>query len=210
MHLPEGMTQEEVLNIIDNIANGLAYKFRFGYYGLEDMKQEARLEALDALKKYDPKKGKLSTFLWAHVRNRLSNIKRNKFERYDKPCLNCPLKAYDPECIKSTSKCTEYEDKSDCKPYNSWFNRNLAKKNIVSPIGIQNVKDEHESNMREEKDITSTIYSNQIIDLLDQKIPVALRSHWVKLKNDIRLKKADKEKLLVSIREILKEANYGP
>ena len=208
--MPEGMSEAEVLDIIDRVANGLAYKFRFGYYDLEDIKQHAKLEALQGLDKYDPSKGKLETFLWTHVRNRLSNLKRNKFERYDKPCLHCPLAAYDPECKKSRNECTEYEDKDNCSLYYNWLRRNSAKRNLMSPVGIQNVRDEHESNMREEQDIIEKINYETMVDLIDEKIPAVLRPLWIRMKNDIKLTKPEREKVLEAIRFILAEENYGP
>ncbi len=91
MNIPKGMTEEEVLSSIDRVANGLAYKYRFGYHGLDDMKQEARMLAIEGLDRYDSSRGKLETFLWTHVSNRLFNIKRNKYARPDKPCFDCPL-----------------------------------------------------------------------------------------------------------------------
>ena len=209
MNIPEGHTEEEVLASIEIIVKGLSHKFKFGYHELDDMAQEARLECIKALDRYDPSKGKLETFLWTHTKNRLSNLKRNKYERYDKPCLNCPLNAYDPDCLKSDNECTAYDDKCDCKPYSSWLKRNSAKKNIMSPVGIQQVRDENESNMRLENCPVEKIYNNNLIDLIDQKIPVNLRSSWIKMKNDIKLNKADKEKLLSAIREIIEEENYA-
>ena len=209
MKIPKGMTEQEVLSAIDVVSNGLAHKFRFGYMGVDDMRQEARVEAIEALDHYDPKKGKLQTFLWTHVRNRLSNLKRNRYERHDKPCYKCPLKAYDPQCLSSSSQCTAFEDKADCKPFRSWEQRNSAKKNIMAPIGIQNVNDERESRMRQDTDIVDSIYSAQIIELLDQKIPVGLRAYWIKLKNDIKINKPEREKLLLAIRQILTEESYG-
>jgi hypothetical protein len=208
MNIPEGHTEEQVLASIEVIVKGLAHKFKFGYHETDDMAQEARYECIKALDKYEPEKGKLETFLWTHTKNRLSNLKRNKYERYDKPCLNCPLNAYDPDCLKSDNECTAYDDKNDCKPYYNWLNRNSAKKNIMSPIGIGQVKDENESNMRQENCPVDKIHSQSIINLLDEKIPVNLRSSWIKMKNDIRLNKPEREKLLSAIREIMAEENY--
>lgn len=210
MKIPKGMTESEVLTSIDRIANGLAYKYKFGYYSIEDMKQEARIEAMDALERYDPSKGKLETFLWTHVNNRLYNLKRNKFARPDKPCLNCPLNAYDPHNLKSTNQCTAYDDRADCAPFANWEKRNSSKKNIMSPIGMGNVKDENERNMRREDNIAQNIDYTHMIILLDEKIPISLRKSWIKMKNDIKLSKADRTKLLDAIREILSEENYGP
>lgn len=208
MKIPDGMTEAEVIQSINNIANGLAYKFKFGYHDIEDMKQEARIECIKAMDKYDANKGKLETFLWTHVKNRLSNLKRNKYERYDKPCFKCPLNAYDPDCKKSANQCTAYDDKSDCKPYYNWLKRNSAKKNIMSPVGMQNVKAEHEPKMRQDSDIVEDINVANMIDILDSKIPVNLRSYWIKMKNDIKLSKSEREKLLSAIHDILGEVNY--
>lgn len=210
MKIPKGMTEEEVLASIDKIANGLAYKYKFGYYNIEDMKQEARIEAIDGLERYDPSKGKLETFLWTHVNNRLYNLKRNKFARPDKPCLDCPLNAYDPHCLKSNSQCSEFSDKSSCEPFASWDKRNSTKRNIMSPISMVNVKDDNERNMRREDDVAQKIDFTDMVALLDEKIPVSLRKHWIKMKNDVKLPKADRTKLLDVIREILAEENYGP
>ena len=107
MKIPEGMTEEDVLSSIDRVANGLAYKYKFGYYGVDDMKQEARLLAIEGLERYDSSRGKLETFLWTHVSNRLFNIKRNKYSRPDKPCFDCPLNAYDPDCKNSINQCLQ-------------------------------------------------------------------------------------------------------
>ena len=210
MKIPKGMTESEVLTSIERIANGLAYKYNFGDYSIDDMKQEARIEAIDGLERYDSTKGKLETFLWTHVNNRLYNLKRNKFARPDKPCLDCPLNAYDPHRLKSTNQCTAYDDRADCEPFASWEKRNSSKKNIMSPIGMGNVQDEKERNMRQEDSIAQDIDYTNMVALLDEKIPVPLRKSWIKMKNDIKLSKADKTKLLDVIRLILAEENYGP
>ena len=50
------MTEEEVLETIEKIANKLCYKFKFGYPGVEDMQQQATLFALEGLDSYDEKR----------------------------------------------------------------------------------------------------------------------------------------------------------
>ena len=88
--IPNGMTEKQVIQIINNIANRLAGKFKFGYHDLEDMKQQARLFAWEGMENYDGIRP-LENFLWTHVRNRLYNFKRNNFGRPDKPCDSCPF-----------------------------------------------------------------------------------------------------------------------
>jgi len=209
MNIPKGMTEEEVLSSIDRVANGLAYKYRFGYHGLDDMKQEARMLAIEGLDRYDSSRGKLETFLWTHVSNRLFNIKRNKYARPDKPCFDCPLKAYDADCQNSFSQCLEYEDKFDCDLYASWQKRNTAKKNIMCPIEMGNVKDENESSMRKQDTVADELDFINMIDLIDSKIPVSLRKSWVKMKNDVKIPKSERVKLINFIKELIPEEDYG-
>ena len=37
--IPDNYSEQEVIDIIDGIANRLCYKFKFGYHDPEDMKQ---------------------------------------------------------------------------------------------------------------------------------------------------------------------------
>lgn len=52
----------------------------FGCYDLEDLRQEARVECLLALEKYDGKRP-LPNFLRTCVKSRYINLRRNKFHR---------------------------------------------------------------------------------------------------------------------------------
>jgi hypothetical protein len=49
MEIPSNYSEQEVIDIIDNIANRLCYKFKFGYHTADDMKQEARVFAWQGL-----------------------------------------------------------------------------------------------------------------------------------------------------------------
>ena len=49
VQIPKGMTEEEVLSIIESVVNVLAFNFKFGYFDLDDMKQQGRMYALEAL-----------------------------------------------------------------------------------------------------------------------------------------------------------------
>lgn len=80
MRIPKGMTEAEVLTVLTNVANRLARKFRFGYHDVDDMKQEAMVEGIKGLEKYQSGRP-LENFLYIHVRNRLFNFKRDNFAR---------------------------------------------------------------------------------------------------------------------------------
>lgn len=200
MKIPNGMTEEEVLEIFDKVANGLASKFKFGYHDLDDMKQQARILCIEGVERYDDSKGtSLFTFLWTHTKNRLSNFKRDKFQR-PKPCLKCPLNAYDESL---PSQCSAYTDKSNCDPYKSWESKYSAKKNLMSPIEISSVRDERESGMKTTVSMADMLDNKYLIEKIDDNIPLALRADWIKLKNGVNLKKSEKEKLFEEARKIL-------
>lgn len=199
--IPKGMTEQQVLDVIENVARRLAKKYKFGYHTIDDMKQEARLEAWKALDKYDNKRP-LENFLWTHVRNRLFNLKRDKYERPDKPCFHCPLKAY----IKPDG-CSAFENKIDCHLYESWIKRNAAKKNIMQPIEMSNVQDEHEQRMKVYDKTDTEIVRREIFSVIDKYIPNSLRADYIKVRYGIFIPKARKEKVLEEIRRILEESN---
>lgn len=206
MKIPSNMTEDEVLQSIDNVANRLAHKFRFGYHGIDDMKQQARMYAIEALNtgKYDEKRV-LDNFLYTCVRNALFNDKRDKYERPDKPCFKCPINAY----VKYCDGCTEFSDKLNCSLYASWYNRNFAKRNIMAPITIDNVNDERENNMKTSDDVPDIAMKSEIVSLLDKYIPHELRHFWIKSLNGVKISKPHREKLQEAIHNILKEHNIN-
>ena len=125
MKLPHNMTENEVVKTIDNVANKLIRKFKFGYHELDDMRQQARLIAWTKLDKYDGVRS-FENFLWTVIHNGLFNFKRDNFERPDNPCDNCSSFL--------DNKCCEYDNVYECQTYRNWWNRNSTKRNILSPV----------------------------------------------------------------------------
>lgn len=187
-HKPSNYTEEEILQIIDKVVSRLAPKFKFGYHSLEDMKQEGRLLALRGLEKYDGVRS-LENFLWTHVRNRLYNFKRNNFERPDRPCLSCPF--YDPDL---RSECKKYEDTSECSLYYNWKKRNTTKKNLMTSASVD-ITFEYEGDTRAEE--------TEVQKLIEQHLPVEHREDYLRLKNNLKLPKVRKQKILEVIRNII-------
>jgi hypothetical protein len=188
--------EKELLKVIDIITKKLAYKFKFGYHDIEDMKQQISIFALEGLKNYDHKRP-LENFLWTHVRNRLFNYKRDNYQRPDKPCYTCPL--FD----KSSSLCTKYSNKNDCELYFSWTQRNENKKNLMHLTTIEEIKDY--GNAFFDKDIS--IENQEIINILDEKLTGEYRSIYLKLKGGSKINKSDRDKLYSKVQEILCQKN---
>lgn len=72
----------ETTEKIREIAKSLSRKYTFPNYEAEDIEQEAFIFGLEGMGKYDGKRP-LENFLRVHIRNRLSNLRRNKYYRPD-------------------------------------------------------------------------------------------------------------------------------
>ena len=190
------MTEQQVIQTIDNIANRLAAKFKFGYHEIDDMKQQARLFAWEGLKNYDGIRP-LENFLWTHVRNRLYNFKRNNFGRPDKPCDVCPFFSNDFENSRGYG-CKAYDNHEECSLYMGWLNRNSSKRNIMNAARLE--LDLHGGDR-----IEDSIDRKYIFSLIDEELPTRYREDWLRLINNSKLSKARKDVILEIIFKILKE-----
>lgn len=187
------LSEDEILRIINNVANRLARKFRFGYHDIEDMKQEARLIAWEGMSAWDHIRP-LENFLWTHVRNRLYNLKRDKYER-PRPCLTC----------KKINKC----DNPGCKLYNTWTLINQTKKNLMTPIEIGGVNDEHEKNMRVFSEDEESIDYQDLLNMINRELPSQMRAAFIKLQHGNKINVVDKAKIQTYIQKILEKNNYA-
>ena len=82
MKIPDNLTEQEVVNVITNVAKKLAPKFVFASFEIEDIEQEAFLMGVEGLERYDSTKP-LENFMYAHINNRLKNFKRDNYYRFD-------------------------------------------------------------------------------------------------------------------------------
>lgn len=188
--------ETELLKVIDIITKKLGYKFKFGYHDINDMKQQISIFALEGLKNYDHKRP-LENFLWTHVRNRLFNYKRDNYQRPDKPCYTCPL--FDSK----SALCTKYSNKNDCDLYYTWTQRNQNKKNLMHLTTIEEIKDYGNIFLQN----SVSIEDQEIMKILDEKLSGEIRSIYLKLKGGSKIPKADRNKLLSKIQEILCQKN---
>lgn len=72
--IPEGTTQEEVIQIIQWAAKKVCTKISIPNYEVEDIQQEAYIWCIEALEKYNG--SNLKTFLYTHIKNRVLNLLR--------------------------------------------------------------------------------------------------------------------------------------
>lgn len=69
------MTEEQVMETLTRVTDRFKKKYKFGSYTEEDIQQEAYIECLSALERYDGVRP-LENFLSVHLRNRLFNFRR--------------------------------------------------------------------------------------------------------------------------------------
>jgi len=195
--LPNNVNEEEFLIVLDNISKRLGNKFKFGYHTFEDMKQQAAIFALEGLNRYDSSRP-LENFLWTHVRNRLFNYKRDHYQRPDIPCNTCPF--FDKHRLKTQSQCIEFSNRNDCELYNSWYTRNNAKKNIMKPVDIENT-----SSPSKTLDVEDLVDNNEILNIIDIKIPTPYLDLYLKFRHGDKISKNDQKKIINIIKITLKK-----
>lgn len=202
MKLPSNKSEKEVLAAIEKAVNILAPSFVFGPYGVDDIKQEARLFALQCLKKYDESRP-LENFIYSHVKNRLINLKRDKFKRNDPPCKSC----------HSSSMSFErslHADGQLCDKYKSWRARNASKANLMRPLDLDHIADEHERNTRVESEVESDVETKELLRLIDAQLNVELRATYLQMRAGEPVPKAKRRIVEKAVRDILKGAIECP
>ena len=195
--LQNKVSESEFIEVWEKISKKLGYKFKFGYHTHEDMKQQAAIFALEGLKNYD-KSRPLENFLWTHVRNRLFNYKRDNYQRPDKPCLTCPF--FQP---KFAHDCAEFTNKNDCSLFASWTQRNDTKKNIMKPLGIDNITENHKEITKD--NFLQNISNKEIISLINKNVSIKNRPIFLKLIGGSKVPKSELKKLINEIKKILKQ-----
>lgn len=187
-------TEEEIIAVLDNVARRLAKRFKFGYHDNNDMMQQAKLFALEGLKNYDGQRP-LENYLWTHVHNRLFNFKRDKYSRPNCPC---------GECSEDHAKCKQ----ETCSVYIQWEKRNQAKQNLMNPIDMDNVEDEHEDSMKNEESVSDTAHNNDLIKTINDKLPLEFRHDMLRIMQGVPVPKHRKDKLILEIQKVLYDSGY--
>lgn len=193
MKLPNSVTEQDFLAATEKVISLLAHSFAFGYFEVEDIKQQARLFAIEAMSRYDPTRP-LDNFLYAHIKNRLINFRRDKFRRNDPPCVNCH---------SSLQGETLHTDKKYCDKYLAWLKRNTVKQNVMSPLDISSIVDDNEPTTRLESTVLADLQEREIIMLIDLKLPVELRETYLKMKAGESVPKAKRLQVEQTILEII-------
>jgi len=199
MFIPNGFSEEEVLHIIDEVVGKLAGPFKFGFHEADDMKQEGRIFALEALPRFDAAQGTLKNFLTNHIRNRFINMKRDKFERQHPPCSSCPFhrQAFD--------KCMAFDCEEDCDKWQGWRKRNTTKRNLMEGYNPNNVVENTGNSAPDSTALLTDMSEKEIINYVDRNVPVSLRADYCRMLSGVKIPKARREKVLSVVRQLVHE-----
>ena len=175
MKIPKGMTEEQVIETINKVVNRYAHKFKFGFYEADDIRQEAFIIAMEALDRYDENRP-LENFLAVHVKNRLSNFKRDKFFRKNPDLQN---------------------EKSE--------QRNNVKKFLMEPLNIELIRDEHEDNMKQMDSFIDRVDTAELFNLIDEYLDISFRADYLRILHGVYVPKPRREQIYKEIYTIFEE-----
>jgi len=193
--VPEGYTEQEVLDAIDGAVRSLSSSFSFGYFDEGDMFQEGFIFACDALPRFNPnnkQKCGLKNFLRVHVRNQFINLRRNKLHRNSPPCSSCQH--------NDDHKCEQYNDRSECPKWAGWYSRNQAKRSLVESCDASKVT--HVTPM-DELDVCSKLSRSELLQRVSNEIPLDMRGDYCRLIEGAKLTKPRREAVVKVVRELL-------
>jgi len=184
MKTPPGYSEKEVLATIKIVTHHLAPKYTFGYHTVEDVEQEAFILALEALERFDTTKGgKLKTYIYTYVGNRLKNFKRDNYYRQEYTCKKCGQT--DPLCKTCIKRAWRAEQKV----------------NILEANDIHSVTDDAALL----KDHDWELDSQEIFDAINSQLSLALREDFLKIRDGVHVPKVRRLVVEAAVSEIVKQ-----
>lgn len=193
------MSEAEILEIVNKIADRYCHKFKFGSFDKDDIRQQCILFALKKLPKFSADRGSLENFLSVAVRNQIINFKRNNYVRQkDPPCLTCPF--YDKTGKKSSSNCVEFDDRQCCELYAKWYKKTQQQKDLASPSKQVEIS----SHSLAENDIVDKASMKELYNTIKDKLPANLRADFLRLIDGVSMSQYRKDKIREFVSQWLK------
>lgn len=193
MKIPPGKTEDEVIEAISEAVRILAPSYTFGSYGVEDLKQEGWIIAIKVLddEVYDTSRS-LKAFMYTHIRNRYSNLRRDLFRRSDHPCIGCHTGFPCSDAVGHW-----------CEKYRLWAERNKSKANIASPICIDSIAEDRSGARDSEAESDAEI--SELLAKIDSRLPAELRATYLQMRAGVAVAKPRRLEVELAVKEILRE-----
>lgn len=181
--------EADIFRIVQQVARGLAPKYTYGYHTRQDIEHDAVILALEVLEgeKYDASRP-LENFLYVHLGRRLTNNIRRHFYRGEPPCTCCDPLNPPP---------------SPCRKWIDWHRRNTSKQNIMKPLDVSNVNDEHEPRMASPSSVAEDASLNELLSLIDRRLPIDLRADYLRMREHVMVPKARRQRVREAVLEII-------
>lgn len=195
--------EEEMVRVIQDVARRLAPSFVFGYHTRQDIEQQGLLFALEAIDDRDKETGEplydaarpLANFIHIHIRNRLSNYKRDNYIRMEPPCSCCDPFSPPP---------------APCRKWQDWHDRNFTKQNLMRPLDVSSISDEGERGMALASEVEDEACGNELETLIDNNLPVDLRADYQRMRSQVMIPKARRQRVREAVATIARQAGYLP
>lgn len=184
MKIPRSMTKEQVLEVIEEVATKLSHKLIFGSHEIEDIQQEGRIRAMttgldtfDESRFTDAQMPKaLERFLRVHVTTRMKNFKRDNVGRSEKPV--------NPDKVEK------------------WERTNQTRRNIMRPTSIHEITHELPL-LTKNSGVVEEIHHSHLMDLINKKLPVDLRTDFLRMCDGVKIPKPRQTKVREAIADII-------
>lgn len=183
MLVPEGYTQQEVVDLINEVLDGLVSRFKFGIYDIADIRQEGFIEAMSLLTKYDGKRP-LENFLRAALPNKLKNFRRNKSYLTHVSCV------------------AHKEFTKDCEACESSQNTQLQKRKLLNPIDLDSVNPDGETNFVASDDLNG-IELKESLNRINRFLPMEMRADYLKMKEGLYVNRERRLEIEKKVWEII-------
>jgi hypothetical protein len=190
---PSGITESEFLNVVDYVGSKLAKDFTFGFYGVEDVKQNIAIYCMEGLQFYDPSKAKLNTFMMCVARSRLINFKRDRLYRMPPTC-GCD------SCLRGIP--CEYI----LKRMEKWKKINSLKRDLMQNTHLGDSNYDAMDNSSE--DVEKHLLKKEFISIIDKHLDLRLREDYRRFIEGAKLSKKRRERIIFVITTILRELKY--
>ncbi len=144
---------------------------------------------------YDPARP-LEAFLVVHLRNRLSNFKRDRLHRSDSPC---------PQCHGGTP-CQA--DGSVCKNHAAWQRRNRAKANLLTANSLNLDPDWGDRSLAYQPQVVEQFEAEELRRLIDENLPLDRRAWYLRLLDGAPVPTHRRHDVQRAVLDILTEAGW--
>ena len=183
MLVPEGYTEQQVIDLINEVLDGLVSRFKFGVYDTADIRQEGFIEAMSLLTKFDGKRP-LENFLRATLPNKLKNFRRNKSYLPTASCIN------------------HAQFTKDCEACESRQNTQQQKRKLLNPIDLDSVNPDGESNFVSTDDM-SGLEVKESLERVNRLLPMEMRADYLKMKEGLYVNRERRLEIEKKVWEII-------